>query len=156
VALAGWKAQPRTTPRDACRCTNLAIETAQTLRALFRLALGQSESLIGSIMRMLRVDLPIPDHTTLNGRASGPPVQLCWRNGMGELRLIVDSTALKLRGAGEWLLEEPSYHAPSFMFMTASARIAAYRDGSSYFKSATTGSPSRSIVVNAARRSHKS
>jgi hypothetical protein len=32
---------------------DLAIKTALTLRAVFRLALRQSEGLIGSIMRML-------------------------------------------------------------------------------------------------------
>src|SRR5208283_1845473 len=41
--------------------SDLAIETALTLRAVFRLALRQSEGLIGSIMRMLEIDLPVPD-----------------------------------------------------------------------------------------------
>ena len=51
-ALAGWKAQPRTTPGGQIVYSDLAIETALTLRAVFRLALRQSEGLIGSIMRM--------------------------------------------------------------------------------------------------------
>jgi len=38
----------------------LAIETALTLRAVFRLALRQSEGLIGSIMELLEIDLPFP------------------------------------------------------------------------------------------------
>jgi hypothetical protein len=105
-ALAGWRAQPRTTPGGQRHYSNLAIETALTLRALFRLALRQSEGLIGSILRMLGIDLPVPDHTTLSRRACGLLVQPCRRTGMGELHLIVDSTGLKLRGAGEWLLEK--------------------------------------------------
>jgi IS5 family transposase len=105
-ALAGWKAQPRTTSGGQCRYSDLAIETALTLRTLFRLAYRQSEGLIGSIMRMLGVDLPVPDHTTLSRRAAGLPVQPCQRSGMGALHLIVDSTGLKLRGAGEWLFEK--------------------------------------------------
>jgi hypothetical protein len=105
-ALAGWKAQPRTTPGGQRHYSDLAIETAQTLRAVFRLALRQSEGLIGSIMRMLDIDLPVPDHTTLSRRASGLPVHDHGRNGAGELHLIVDSTGLKLRGAGEWLFEK--------------------------------------------------
>src|SRR5271169_1613303 len=48
-ALAGWKAQPRTTPGGQPHYSDLAIETALTLRAVFRLALRQSEGLIGSI-----------------------------------------------------------------------------------------------------------
>jgi len=57
-------------------------------------------------MRMLAIDLPVPDHTTLSRRASGLPVHAHERNGTGELHLIVDSTGLKLRGAGEWLFEK--------------------------------------------------
>ena len=75
------------------------------------MALRQSEGLIGSIMRMLEIDLPVPDHTTLSRRACGLPVQLPWRNKTSDLHLIVDSTGLdstglKLRGAGEWLFEK--------------------------------------------------
>jgi len=57
-------------------------------------------------MRMLDIDLPVPDHTTLSRRGSGLPVHSRGRNGTGELHLIVDSTGLKLRGAGEWLFEK--------------------------------------------------
>jgi Transposase DDE domain len=70
------------------------------------LALRQSEGLIGSIMRMLDIDLPVPDHTTLSRRACGLPVQSHRRPETGDLHLIVDSTGLKLRGAGEWLFEK--------------------------------------------------
>ena len=105
-ALAGWKAQPRTTPGGQPHYSDLAIETALTLRAVFRLALRQTEGLIGSIMRMLEIDLPVPDHTTLSRRACGLPVPERARIGTGDLHLIVDSTGLKLRGAGEWLFEK--------------------------------------------------
>jgi Transposase DDE domain len=105
-AIAGWKAQPRTTPGGQRHYSDLAIETALTLRAVFRLALRQSEGLIGSIMKILEIDLPVPDHTTLSRRACGLPVCKPARIGTGELHLIVDSTGLKLRGAGEWLFEK--------------------------------------------------
>ncbi len=55
---------------------------------------------------MLEIDLPAPDHTTLSRRACGLPVCNLARIGTGELHLIVDSTGLKLRGAGEWLFEK--------------------------------------------------
>jgi hypothetical protein len=105
-AIAGWKAQPRTTPGGQRHYSDLAIETALTLRTVFRLALRQSEGLIGSIMKMLEIDLPVPDHTTLSRRACGLPVCNLARIRTGELHLIVDSTGLKLRGAGEWLFEK--------------------------------------------------
>ncbi len=76
------------------------------MRAVFRLALRQCEGLIGSITRMLGIELPVPDHTTLSRRACGLPVQPQRRTRLVELHLIVDSTGLKLRGAGEWLFEK--------------------------------------------------
>ena len=37
---------------------------------MFRLAYRQTEGLIGSVMRLLGLDLPVPDHTTLSRRAA--------------------------------------------------------------------------------------
>jgi len=105
-ALTGWKAQPRTTPGGQRHYSDLAIETALSLRAVFRLALRQSEGLIRSIMNMLEINLPDPDHTTLSRRTCRLPVCNPARIGTGELHLIIGSTGLKLRGAGEWLFEK--------------------------------------------------
>ena len=49
--------------------SDLAIATALTLRAVFRLALRQTEGLIGSIIRLLGLELAVPDHSTLSRRA---------------------------------------------------------------------------------------
>jgi hypothetical protein len=67
-AIAAWKAEPRTTPGGQPSYSALAITTALTLRAVFRLALRQTEGLIGSILRLLGLELAVPDHTTLCGR----------------------------------------------------------------------------------------
>ena len=40
-----------------------------TLRAVFRLALRQTEGLIGSVLQLLSLDLPVPDYSTLSRRA---------------------------------------------------------------------------------------
>ena len=50
----------------------LAIATALTLRAVFRLALRQTEGLIGSILQLLGLDLAVPDHSTLSRRCTAP------------------------------------------------------------------------------------
>ncbi len=44
----------------------LAILTALTLRAVFRLTLRQTEGLIGSIIGLLGLALAVPDHSTLS------------------------------------------------------------------------------------------
>ncbi|WP_222128192.1 IS5 family transposase [Roseomonas gilardii] len=72
---------------------------------MFRLALRQTEGLIGSVMALLGLDLPVPDHATLSRRAETLEV-LHPRPGRRPLHLIVDSTGLKLCGPGEWLVEK--------------------------------------------------
>ena len=74
---------------------------------MFRLALRQTEGLIGSIIALLGLDLAVPDHTTLSRRAETlqlPRSRL--RRNDQPMHLLVDSTGLKLCGAGEWLLEK--------------------------------------------------
>src|SRR5829696_114403 len=61
-AIAAWHAEPRTTPGGQPHDSDLAITTALTLKAVFRLALRQTEGLIGSILGLLGLDLPVPDH----------------------------------------------------------------------------------------------
>ena len=84
----------------------MAIETALTLRAVFRLPLRQTEGLISSIVRLLGLELAIPDHTTLCRRAETLRVLPRPSVGAGPVFLLVDSTGLKLGGAGEWLVEK--------------------------------------------------
>ena len=62
AAVAAWKAEPRATRGGQPRYSALAITTALTLRAVFRLALRQTEGLIASLLRLLDLDLAAPDH----------------------------------------------------------------------------------------------
>ena len=68
-AVAAWAAAPRLTRGGQPSYSDLAITTALTLRAVFRLALRQTEGLIGSVLQLLGLDLPVPDHSTLSRRA---------------------------------------------------------------------------------------
>ena len=105
AAIAAWRAEPRTTPGGQPRYSPLAILTALTLRAVFRLALRQTEGLISSILRLLGLGLAVPDHTTLSRRAGTLEVPRL-RPGSEPVHLLVDSTGLKLCGQGEWLAEK--------------------------------------------------
>jgi DDE family transposase len=68
-AIAGWQAERRTTRGGQPSCSDPAIATALTLRAVFRLALRQTEGLIGSLLHLLGLDLAVPDHSTPSRRA---------------------------------------------------------------------------------------
>ena len=68
----------------------LAILTALTLRAVFHLALCQTEGLIGSLIRLLGLDLPMPDRTVRVAQSSefSSPVSDLPRGGGGRLRQL--------------------------------------------------------------------
>ena len=74
---------------------------------MFRLALRQTEGLIGSILQLLGLDLAVPDHSTLSRRAETLKLPKP-RSGLGSgpVHLLVDSTGLRLCGPGEWLAEK--------------------------------------------------
>jgi len=88
----------------------LAILTALTLRAVFRLAYRQAEGLLGSVIGLLGLSLRVPDHTTHSRRAAilevPRPGHADAGAGSEPMHLLMDSTGLKLCGKGEWLLEK--------------------------------------------------
>jgi hypothetical protein len=107
--FAAWAAEPRTSRGGQSWYSPLAILTALTVRAVFHLAFRQTEGLIGSIISLLGLTLRVPDHTTLSRRAASLEVPRPQRQSGAHaeaLHLLVDSTGLKLCGAGEWLVEK--------------------------------------------------
>jgi hypothetical protein len=104
-AIEGWRAVPRTTRGGQRLYSDPAISTALTLRAVFRLALRQTEGLITSILELLGLDLAVPDHSTMSRRAEKLEIpRPC--GGKEPVHLLVDSTGLRLCGPGEWLCEK--------------------------------------------------
>jgi hypothetical protein len=69
-AITAWRAAPRTTPGRQARYSDLAVETSLILRAVFHQPLRQTEGLVGSLLELMELDLPVPDHTTLSRRAA--------------------------------------------------------------------------------------
>ncbi len=83
--------------------SDIAIETSLTLRLVFHLPLRQTEGFLGSIFKLMSLDLPCPDHTTLSRRNQTVDVQRnVDRLPGGPVCFIVDSTGLKVCGQGEW------------------------------------------------------
>jgi hypothetical protein len=97
-----------TPPGNGCRggqqrYSDLAIETALTLRVVFHLPLRQTEGFLGSLLHLMGLDCAAPDHTTLSRR--GRTLDIALRapaHSMGPIHLIVDSTGLEVVGQGQW------------------------------------------------------
>jgi len=96
-ALDAWRAPPSGKPGGQQRYADIAIETALTIRMVFHLPLRQTEGFLRSLARMLEVDLPIPDHTTLSRRhqrlGEVPFHKLATHRPM---HLLIDSTGIRI------------------------------------------------------------
>jgi hypothetical protein len=76
--------------------SDLAIETALSLRLFFSWPLHQTEGFLGSLLRLTDLRLPCPDHTTLCGHPKAP------------LRRLSSSSHAAPRSA--WLQAAPAGH----------------------------------------------
>ena len=102
-ALKAWKSASSGKRGAQEIYSDLSIETALTLRLLFHLPLRQTEGFLSSILKLMGLELPCPDHTTLSRRNQS--VKLGFQLSSvpsGPVSFIVDSTGLKVCGQGEW------------------------------------------------------
>ena len=101
-AITSWKPEPSGLRGAQRKFSDHAIETALTLRLLFRLPLRQAEGFLRSVLSMMGADLESPDHTTLSRRSQHLNIQLARVSMRSRIHLIVDSTGLSIVGQGEW------------------------------------------------------
>ena len=101
-AIAAWKPEGPRTRGAPPKYSNLAIETALTLRLLFHLPLRQAEGFLTSLFHLMGLDLRSPDHTTLSRRGQHLNLTLRRVPRRIALHLFIDSTGLSMVGEGEW------------------------------------------------------
>jgi hypothetical protein len=101
-AIASWtptRSGRRGAPR---KYSDLAIETALTLRLVYRLPLRQAEGFLRSLLNIMGLDLDTPDHTTLSRRSRQLNIALKPKASASPMDFIIDSTGLSIVGQGEW------------------------------------------------------
>lgn len=101
-AIASWNAKPTKRRGGQRKYSDLAIETALTLRLLLHLPLRQTEGFLLSIFELMGVHLDVPDHTTVSRRGALPSVPLRSRPSTGAIDLVIDSSGLTIFGEGQW------------------------------------------------------
>lgn len=69
-ALPCWQAPKQTKRGGQPRYSDLAIDSVLMLGLVFGLRLRQTEGFITSVLKLIGLDLAVPDHTTLSRRAS--------------------------------------------------------------------------------------
>jgi hypothetical protein len=86
--------------------SDLAVECLLALRELFRLPYRQTEGLGCSLVKLMQVDVAIPDFSSLAKRAAKLSVSLSVTARKGPIDVVVDSTGLKVFGEGEWKMRK--------------------------------------------------
>lgn len=102
AAIAAWEPDGAGTRGAQRKYSDLAIESALTLRLLFHLPLRQAEGFLTSLCVLMGLDLRSPDHTTLSRRGQHLDRTLRGVPRRAGLHLIIDSTGLSIVGEGEW------------------------------------------------------
>ena len=106
-ALAAWH-PPKTGRRGRSpQYAEIAIETGHLLRLAFGRPWRQTEGLLRSLAALLGLGVGVPDHTTFSRRSPGLSLAkpLARAQASGPVHVVIDSTGLKVHGAGEWLAE---------------------------------------------------
>jgi hypothetical protein len=82
-----------------------AIEIMLTIKEVFHLTNRQTEGFMRSLFAMLKIALPVPDHSTLSKRGKKLKVNLPKKTN-SRLNIVMDSTGLKIYGEGEWKVRQ--------------------------------------------------
>jgi IS5 family transposase len=86
--------------------TDLAIETMATVQAVFSLPGRQTQGFLQSLFELMKLELPVPDHSTLSRRRRKLEITLPVRNLSKSVHLVIDSTGVKVYGEGEWKVRQ--------------------------------------------------
>ena len=106
-ATANWTTDDLTgEPGASPTYTDLAIETMATVQAIFRLPGRQTQGFLQSLFELMKLDLPVPDHSTLSRRRRNLEITLPVRNLSKSVHLVIDSTGVKVYGEGEWKVRQ--------------------------------------------------
>ena len=91
--LQSWNHCPKQTFGRPRLYSDLAIENALSLRLIFKLPLRQTEGVLRSLLKLLNMEVSVPDHTTLSRRNRTLNIKLK-RMGCitGPIDLVIDST----------------------------------------------------------------
>jgi hypothetical protein len=96
-----WPAEPRMPRGGRSYYSALAIRTTLTLRAVFGLALHRTDGLISLVLKLLGLNLVVPDHSALSPRAETLETRNLYPDSRRPVHLLIDSTGLRLCGLGE-------------------------------------------------------
>ncbi|GKS87692.1 IS5 family transposase [Acidovorax sp. SUPP2539] len=82
--------------------SDAAIQFCLSIKCLFGQPLRQALGMVQSLLRLAKLDWPVPDFSTVCRRQKTLQVELSYQRTNSPLQLLVDSTGIKFLGEGEW------------------------------------------------------
>ena len=101
-----WTPKPTGKRGGQWRYSDWAIQTLLMLKAVFHLPYRALEGFGRSLMDLLGLDMPIPDHSHMSRRAKTVEIQIPRREKKEPIHVVVDATGLKVFGEGEWKVRQ--------------------------------------------------
>ena len=101
-AVGAWRnADPPKGPGAPKVYSDTAIQCALILKSVFQLSLRSTQGFVSSLLELLRLDLPVPDYSTLRRRQSSLATFLTVSPSSRPRHVVVDATGLRVYGSGE-------------------------------------------------------
>jgi Transposase DDE domain len=108
--LALWRNHEKSGERGKPRYySDTAILCMATLQEVYHLPLRSTQGLMQSIVKLMSLDLTVPDYSLLCRRRKTIDVALPRRKKAGPMHMVVDSTGIKIFGEGEWKVRQHGY-----------------------------------------------
>lgn len=105
-AIADWHPEKTGTRGRPQEYSDIAIETAVLIRQVFHLPLRQTEGFMNSLARVMKVEITIPDFSSISKRSITLPRDILTKAMEPGSIVIVDSTGLKVYDKDEWHQEK--------------------------------------------------
>ncbi len=109
-AVVAWRNTDPQSGRGAPKVySDMAIQCALVLKSVFHLSLRSTQGFVSSLLELLRLDLPVPDYSTLSRRQSSLATSLTVSPSSRPRHVVVDAMGLKVYGSGEWHVRKHRY-----------------------------------------------
>ena len=102
-ALATWRNTQGRLGAGAPRIySDTAIQCAVMVKSVYCLSLRAAQGFVASVLRLMRLDLPVPNYSTVCRRQGALTVPTLSSPKSQPRHIVIDATGLRVYGAGEW------------------------------------------------------
>jgi len=103
AALTTWRNTQANNCSGAPRIySDTAIHCAVVVKSVYRLSLRAAQGFVSSVMRLMKLDLPVPNYSTVCRRQGSLTVPIFLSPNSRPRHIVIDATGLRVYGAGEW------------------------------------------------------